>query len=141
MIDQLLGMGLSPLFAIGLMRLLEIHPDELIDATRFERFKDVLVCLKDDKNYSYLVTKLTTGKSVDKLNHVWGYTKLGKDKEKLLEERAGIQKNLDLILRMAGDKQVNDPADVAGYSDHLKMLDGVNDRLNMINGEMSFYEN
>lgn len=140
MIDQILGMGVSPIFATSLMGLLEIHPDELVDSVRFERFKDVLICLKDDKNYSYIVNKLTRGKQIDKLNHVWSYTKLEHEKKRLLEERDGIQRNLDLILRMSGDKQVKDPADVVGYSDHLKMINGVNDSLRKIDEEMGFYE-
>ena len=140
MIDQILGMGVSALYATNLMGLLGLHPDELLDAARFERFKDVLMHLKDNQQYEYIVNKLTRGKSVDKLDHLWSYGKLEKQKMLLEKDREEVQKNLNTILRLAGDKQITDPNDVVGYSDCVKMLDGANDGLRRIEDEMSFYE-
>lgn len=139
MIDKMLGLGLSPLYLTSLMGLLGIHPDELTDPVRFERFKDVAERLKDNKNYSYILNKITVGKQVDKLDHAWGYTQLEYNKEKLLKKKAEVQDNLNVILRLAGDKQITDPNDVVGYGDYSKMLSEVNDGLRQIDEEMGFY--
>lgn len=74
-------LGIDAITGIQLMKSLNIYPDDFIDGARFMRFKDVIDYFKNIPDRDYILNKITIGKNVDKLDHVWGYTQLSKQKD------------------------------------------------------------
>lgn len=82
-------MGGSAIVATDIMTRLDVKDYDLNDPVRFKRFQDVLSYLKD-KDFRFLINKITTAKNVDKLDHVWGYVELSKQKEDKERELAKL---------------------------------------------------
>lgn len=74
-------LGTDAIVGTKLMNLLGISSDDFIDGARFNQFKDLISYFKQNPDMTYIVNKLTIGKPVDKLNHIWGYVELNKQKE------------------------------------------------------------
>jgi hypothetical protein len=72
------------------MELLDLSPSDFVNPVRFARFQSVATYLKQfpEDTQRFLITKSTRGKVVDRLDHVFEYTNLLKQKfaqEKTLE--------------------------------------------------------
>jgi len=78
-----------------IMMALGLSADELQFGDRFMKFKDVIEYLKDQPNYSYIIRKLTTGKQVDALQHLWEWTQLSKARERYEKELSDKKSALD----------------------------------------------
>lgn len=75
-------LGVNAIVATNLMDLLGLYPDDFHDPVRFSRFQSVVNYLKQfpDDTQRFLITKSTRGKPIDKLDHVFEYTNLLKQK-------------------------------------------------------------
>jgi len=75
--------GVNAIVGVKFMDLLGIYNGDLQIASRMARFEDVVSYLKrfPEDTQRFLVTKATRGKMVDKLNHVWEYVNLLRQKE------------------------------------------------------------
>lgn len=106
---QFEDLGVDAITGIELMRQLNINPTDFIDTARFMRFKDVIDYFKDIPDRSYLFNKITIGKNVDKLDHVWGYTQLAQQKNSLKSNIESDTKRLQTIEDL-GDEMQHDTA-------------------------------
>lgn len=127
-------LGVDAITGVNLMRLLNLGPDDFIDPTRFERFHDVIKYFKDMPDVNYIVTKLAVGKPVDRLDHVWGYVELARQKAALKDETKGIMDNIDTFSKLGDATQVD-------------VVDGLNKALSSklveaqkVNEQMAAYE-
>jgi len=94
---QFEDLGVDAITGIQLMRSLGLYPDDFIDEARFLRFKDVIDYFKEIPDRDYLFNKILIGKNVDKLDQVWGYTQLAKQKDKLKSTLDVENKKLEVI--------------------------------------------
>ncbi len=87
--------GADSIVATDIMGQLGMNDFDLQDPVRFNRFKEVYDYLKN-KDYRFTIGKTTKGKQVDKLDHLWGYVELHKQKDilnskaKKLDEEIGF---------------------------------------------------
>lgn len=84
-------LGTNAIVATNLMNLLGLYPDDFVETQRFMRFQEVVNYLKQfpDDTQRFLINKSTRGKQVDKLDHVFEYINLLKEKyaqEQTLED-------------------------------------------------------
>lgn len=81
-LEAFTDLGTNAIVATSLMNLLGLYPDDLADPQRFSRFQEVVKYLKQypEDTQRFLITKATRGKLVDKLDHVFEYTNLLKQK-------------------------------------------------------------
>lgn len=102
---QFEDLGVDAITGIQLMRSLNISPDDFLDSSRFLRFKDVIDYFKNIPDREYILNKVTIGKNVDKLDHIWGYTQLSKQKEDLRNHIDSEMKRLDIINSLGDEMQ------------------------------------
>lgn len=84
-------LGVDAVTGTLLMESLGLSPDELKSPERFHKLKATIEFLKDysEDTQRFLINKATRGKLVDKLDHMFGYTNILKEKvarEKVLAE-------------------------------------------------------
>lgn len=131
--------GADALFCTEVMDTLGINADEFIDPKKFNQFKDVVKYLKDSPNWQYVAKKLTTGKMVDKLQHLWEYSQLESQLKMTQEEKQKIRENLETIIKFSGDKKVP-LEELDNYKEARKQYEKVESSLADISNEMSIYE-
>lgn len=73
-------LGVDAIVGSDLMYRVGITEQDLRIPGNFEKLKDVISYLKElpPEERSLMMTKLLTGKNVDKLDHMWGYISLSK---------------------------------------------------------------
>lgn len=92
-------LGTNAIVATNLMNLLGLYPDDLSDPQRFARFQVVIDYLKQfpEDTQRFLITKATRGKLVDKLDHVFEYTNLLKEKYAQEQTLEDMKKELSVL--------------------------------------------
>lgn len=105
-------LGVDAITGLKLMRTLGLNQDDFYDEARFMRFKDVIDYFKDVQDTEYLFNKLFVGKMVDRLDHLWGYTQLVKQKENLNKSIEQNTKKLDLIMATGDDMAIQEQQDI-----------------------------
>lgn len=93
-------LGVDAVQGIKLMKLMNISSDDFIEQARFMRFKDVIDYFKDISHPDYIINTICVGKPVDRLDHVWGYVDLSKQKARLnsvLEEKRQKLKDIESL--------------------------------------------
>lgn len=93
--DQKLNdLGIDAITGISLMDQLDMNPDDLAIPQRFSRLKEVIGFFKQfpEDTQRFLITKATRGKAVDKLNHIFEYTKLLTKRSEYEDILQGIDK-------------------------------------------------
>lgn len=127
------GLGIDAVTGVELMDWLGLTPVDLGNPSRFSRLQQVIDYLKQfpEDTQRYLVTRATKGKMVDKLNHMWEYTQILKNKEyvqKLIDatkkEKEALGENADPFMLDGVDKKV------AQFTEEL----------GRINSELDIYE-
>jgi hypothetical protein len=95
-IENTSGTGVDTILATKIMRWLDIEPEEFQMSIRFDRFKEILSYMSkyEEPEIRFLIHKATTGKTVDKLTHMWEYTKIREQKESLEGDRDDIESRL-----------------------------------------------
>lgn len=120
--------------ATEIMELLGVNPNDLIDPSRFKRFQDTARYLSQFENYPYMIKKLTIGKNVDKLNHLWEWTALAKQRQELASEFAQASTEEQ---ELVGD---TDPETLDRYAVVKTKVDRTMTSLKAIEAEMNIYE-
>jgi hypothetical protein len=90
-------LGVDAITGIQLMKTLNINSDDFYDESRFMRFKDIIDYFKNVPDRDYLLGMITIGKPVDRLDHVWGYTKLQIQKNAIKSTLEAENKKFDLL--------------------------------------------
>ena len=136
-LENIQSSGGSALYATEMMSLLGLNQYDLEDPIRFERFKDVVAYFKD-KNYSYVIKKITMNKQVDPLDQTWTFIALDKQIDETEIQLKETNEQIDTLLRFASDKG----SDVEELQDY-KMLTGKRDsiiiKLNELDSEIKLY--
>lgn len=128
-------LGIDPIIATELMGILGITVDDLSIPQRFERFKDVAQYIGKFENYPYLIKKLTIAKHVDKLDHMWEWCQLSKEKEHIDSEINSTYIEDDKIRELAND--------TAGIETLNKIQETLREKIvksENIRNEMNLYE-
>lgn len=97
---RLQDLGVDAITGVRLMQLIGVYPSEFFDESRFMQFKDVIDFFKDKPDLEFLINKITAGKNVDRLTHVWGYCELTKqkvEKSKQLDVLNDRKKTLEVM--------------------------------------------
>ena len=83
--DKLNEIGVDALLGVEVMSKVGIHPSHLKDGYTFNKVKDIMQYMSTvpPQDRSYFLNKITAGKNVDKLDHVWGYIELNKKRAEL----------------------------------------------------------
>lgn len=89
--DKLNDMGVNALLGAEVMTKIGIHPTHLKDGYTFNKVKDIMEYMNTvpPQDRSYFLNRITAGKNVDKLDHVWGYVELNKKRN---EAQKGLNK-------------------------------------------------
>lgn len=92
-------LGIDAITGVELMDRLQLSVEELIIPQRFHRLRDVINYFKHlpEDTRSFLLNKTLTGKNVDKLDHVWGYTQLLSTKRDTETSLQGIERELSAV--------------------------------------------
>jgi len=98
-------LGVDAVTGIKLMRLLNVSTEDFVDEMRFMRFKDVIDYFKDIPDTNYIINKVTVGKPVDKLDHVWGYVELTKQKARIRSDIEGTMSKIDTLSSLGDEMQ------------------------------------
>lgn len=126
-------LGVDAVTGTELMEWLGISPADFVEPLRFSRFHEVIDYFKDmsPDTRRYMIRRATHNKNVDKLQYVWEYTQLLKQKrsmeesmEKLKNEGSALGPDSDPVLRM----------------DHAQKEISARDELNRLTQEVEIYE-
>jgi hypothetical protein len=126
-------LGIDAVTGVELMDWLGISTFDLSDPQRFSKLSSVIEYLKDfpTDTQRYLVKRAVNNKNVDKLQHVWEYTGLLKNKraveealEKIKVEGSALGSDSDPVIRMA----------------HAQREIEAKDALNAVQTEIRLYE-
>lgn len=134
-IERYQDIGIDPMKATEIMELLGVTPTEFIDPARFKRFQETARFLSKYENYPYLIKKLTVGKQVDRLNHLWEWVVLAERKEALASEFAKASTE---------EREMESVKDNLEYLDKYAVVkhkvDIALDNLKAVEAEMNIYE-
>lgn len=128
--------------AIGgteLMGLLGLSSFHLNDPILFNRVSDVVNHLKNEPDAAFFINRITAGKSVDRLTHVWSYIKT-------LEKKSSIQNQLteaERKLQSFSDKEsVGTLSEIEKSlaSDFINKKNNLSEELLRTDAEKSLYE-
>lgn len=103
-------LGVDAITGVELMDWLGVSSFDFSDSSRFSKFHTVIDYLKGfpTDTRRFLVRRATNNKNVDKLQHMWEYTELLKNKrsieeslEKIRIESSALGSDSDPVIRMA----------------------------------------
>lgn len=126
--------GIDPMKATEIMELLGVNPNDLIDPNRFKRFQDTAKYLSQFENYPYMIKKLTVGKNIDKLNHMWEWSTLAKQRQELSAKFAQASTEEQ---ELSSDKSIDG---LDRYAIVKTKVDRAMTSLKAIEAEMNIYE-
>lgn len=126
-------LGVDAVVGTKLMDILGLTSSDFVDPARFMRFKDIIGYFKDVPDSGYILNKITTGKLVDKLDHVWGYTDLARQKQSLKQEATALNKQSETISRF-------DEENPFAMGELIKKSNELADRSREIDEQMYAYE-
>lgn len=86
-------------FALGL------NQDDLVDHAKTGRVHEVINYLVNTPNPDLLITKLTTGKQVDKVDHIWSYFKVYEQKKEIDMQLSKSTRELEQLTNLRQDLQ------------------------------------
>lgn len=137
--EALDSLSVSPIFASRLISALGLQPYELDDPVRFGRLEDVVRNISSHPDPWFLIGKITSGKQVDRLDHVWGYLELSSRLARKAGEMEEASRRHETILRFAQEKG-SDPESMDDYRDSVSAQESIARDMAMIRGEMAAYE-
>lgn len=99
--DKINDMGADAFLAAEVMSKTGVHPTHLKDGYTFNKLKDIMqfMATVPPQERSYFLNKITTGKNVDKLDHVWGYIELNKKKNEAEKGLKQLQEEISFYER------------------------------------------
>ncbi len=137
-LENVQSAGGSPLFVTELMSLLGLSQYDLEDPIRFERFKDVVAYMKDNKNYSYIIKKITMNKQVDPLDQTWTYIALDKQMDETEISLKEVNEQIETLLQFSNEKNIN-IEELEDYKMLSKTRDDIFNKLNQLDSEIKLY--
>ena len=99
-------LGVDAITGVNLMRLTGITPDDFLDPISFMKFQDVIKYFKNVPNTEYIINKITIGKPVDKLNHIWGFVQMEQQKQHLLKLNEELKKETEHINQFEPENEI-----------------------------------
>lgn len=92
-------LGVDAITGSELMGLLQISTDDFHSPQRFSKFKEVIDYFKQfsPDSQRFLVNKATQGKLVDRLDHIYEYTRLLESRSQLEQTLGAMEKERDVI--------------------------------------------
>ena len=132
-LENIQSSGGSALYATEMMSLLGLNQYDLEDPIRFERFKDVVAYFKD-KNYSYVIKKITMNKQVDPLDQTWTFIALDKQMDETEIELKETNEQIDTLFRFGSDVE-----ELQDYKTLTNKRDSIITRLNELDSEIKLY--
>lgn len=100
--------GINVIKAASIMKTLGVSSSDFLDEARYLRFKDVVDFFSKYENGEAYMSNLLIGKTVNKLDHVWGYQELAKQRANLQDRIEGIKSEFMLPLDDIGRMVVED---------------------------------
>lgn len=91
--DKFKDLGINAILGSDIMWKLGISEDELKIPGNFEKMKDVIEFLKEipTEEISRTLSRVTVGKNVDKLDHMWQYSMLSKQRMDLRKQLNSLE--------------------------------------------------
>ena len=105
--DKFNEAGVDAVLGRQLMQMMDLSPMDFVDNARFRRFQDVIKFFKEVPNPGHIIRHLTIGKHVDKLDHIWGYTELQGQRERMRGTIADMMHKIEAY-DAVGDKYSKD---------------------------------
>lgn len=133
-------LGIDPIKGAEIMQLLNVSPFDLQEPAKFQRVRDIVDFLKKYEDYSFLINKITLGKNVDKVDHVWGYIELNKQKQQKLTELQRVAQQVDTFIDFTSKKDMGNPEDSDTYRQLIDTRFAKEKEVARIDEELSFYE-
>ena len=126
-------LGVDAITGVELMEWLGVTQVDLSDPSRFSRLHDVINYFKQFQpdTQRYLILRATSGKMVDKLNHVWEYSQLLSRRKSHEDMLTNIEKERSIL----GEN----PDPLVKQSVESKSLEA-QENIAKINSEIAIYE-
>lgn len=111
------GIGADVLTSVEVMSELGMSAMDLAFPEKFERFKDVVEYLKDQPDRSHFISKAVAGKDVNRLDHLWGYVTLNKNRDALMNQLKKLDEEIGgaATSKSCINLKTNPGADVSAY--------------------------
>lgn len=139
--DKLSDIKGSSLEAIRVMEIMGLSSVDLIEPSRFLKFKEIVEKLDSVPNKEFLLKKLTLKRvGTDILNVVWEYLKMQEKRELYQEELDKINQSKDILVKFSEEKGI-DPSEIEDYAKHLQQISEFQSTIRNIDEEISLYEN
>lgn len=99
--EKFYDIGIDAITGTEIMDTLGLHQDDLVDAKKFEKVKDVVAFLKQVPALERrpLMNRIVLGKNVDKLEHFWGFSQLYQQRVAKESELARIKDEISYYER------------------------------------------
>lgn len=131
---QFNDLGVDAITGTKLMDILALNVSDFHDPARFMRFKDIIGYFKDVPDSAFVLRKITVGKFVDKLDHVWGYTELARQK-------AAIKAEAETINKQIGINSKFEDGNPLAVNELVRKSNDIANRANEVDEQMQAYEN
>lgn len=92
-------LGVDAMTGSEIMGLLGLQGYQLADPITFGKISEVVNYLKNIPDRSFFVNRITAGKPVDKLNHVWSYIQVLGKKDHLVQELKKVEEEQSIYER------------------------------------------
>ena len=99
--EKLNDIGIGAMFGLELLHATDVSQDSIGNPVIFEKIKDIADYLKTvpPDQRSYFMNKVTVGKNVDKLDHLWGYVELNKQRDSNMKELERLKEEINFYER------------------------------------------
>lgn len=99
--EKLNDLGLGTFLGVDIINTVGVMPESLDNPAVFEKIKDIADYLKTvpPEHRSYFMNRVTVGKNVDKLDHLWGYVELNKQKDSKMKELERLKEEINFYER------------------------------------------
>jgi hypothetical protein len=126
-------LGVSAILGTQLLGWLNLSLEDLAIPSRFTKLQGCIDYLKQfpDDTQRFLINKATRGKAVDKLDHLYEYTNLLKEKTSI---EANLKANASELSVISGSQ------DMMKISELTSKVDSLQTNLRHINEEITIYE-
>lgn len=108
--NQLEGVSGDPEIVAKVVFSLGLNSDDLLDPVRSTRIQETINYLTKTSNPELLITKLTSGKQVDKIDHIWSYFKVQEEKQIIDSQLAKTNREFDSLANARGELQAKSDA-------------------------------
>lgn len=133
-LEKYSDLGIDPMKATQLLDVLGVSVTDLSIPERFEKFKQTARYIIRFDNFPYLIRKLTLTKNVDKLQHVWEWTELSRQRDEEQGKLAAIS------FDEAELENIKDPVVLEKFEQIRRVMNESTSRIKSIDQEMELYE-